>query len=42
MEVEPIYKNNMEYPIKEKWFGNKLVVAELEDFKVLNLHLQDY
>ena len=25
----------MEYPIKEKWFGDKLVVAELEDFKVL-------
>ena len=35
MEVEPIYKNNMEYPIKEKWFGNKDVVAELEDFQVL-------
>ena len=35
MEVEPIYKNNMEYPIKEKWFGNKEVVAELEDFQVL-------
>ena len=25
----------MEYPIKEKWFGNKEVVAELEDFQVL-------
>ena len=25
----------MEYPIKEKWFGDKLVVAELEDFKIL-------
>ena len=32
----------MEYPIKEKWFGNKDVVAELQDFKVLNLHPQDY
>ena len=24
----------MEYPIKEKWLGNKDIVAELQDFKV--------